>query len=192
MKFIHLDEVFYSLMRHFIFIGTLLFAVTAHSGDTANTSKQLRGYKKLFYKLAILHPKINSAFERSLLKHYLTGSGATYLIADSDFVKLKSTIAKLENSTCVLLKSSPENCTIKAKLDDDNYFGWGLGTITCIFTNRNNQMISFADVYDFNKKKKGQRSFKLEIVTRVFSLIAPRSAKAFVVSYGDDAYLSVQ
>jgi hypothetical protein len=174
-------------MRLFIFIGCLFFAVAANGRDTVSNNK-LRGYKKLFYKLVILHPKINSPFERLLLKHYLAGSGTTYLIADTDFVKLKGAIATIEKSNCIVLKSSPKYCTIQVKLDDDNYFGWGLGTITCIFNNNNNQMISFADVYDFNKKKKRKRSLKSEIVTRVFRLIAPHSVKAFVVSYADAAY----
>jgi hypothetical protein len=179
-------------MRLFIFTGCLFFIVAAYSGDSAYNSHPLRGYSKLFYKLVILHPKINSSFERSLLKHYLAGSGDTYLITDSDFVKLRSKVAATEKNNCSVLKSNTQYCTIQIKLDDDNYFGWGLGTITCIFNNSNNELISFADVYDFNKKKKGQRSFKSEMVTRVFRLIAPRTAKAFVVSYGDDAYLSVQ
>lgn len=166
----------------------MLFTMAAQCGDSSFHANQLRGYKKFFYKLVTLHPKINSDFEQSLLKHYLAGSGTAYLIADSDFVKLKHTIAASETSNCIVLKSNEHYCTRKVKLDDDNYFGWGLGTITCIFNNSNNQMISFADVYDFNKKKKGQRSFKSEIVTRVFRLIAPRSAKAFVVSYADAAY----
>ena len=174
-------------MRPLLFMACLFLTVAAYSGDTLSNYK-LRGYKKLFYKLVILHPKINSIFERSLLKHYLEGSGTTYLITDTDFVNLKNTIAVFEKSNCVVLKSNPEYCTRKVKLDDDSYFGWGLGTITCIFNNSSNQMISFADVYDFNKKKNGQRSLKSELVTRVFRLIAPRSAKAFIVSYADAAY----
>ncbi|MBX9785581.1 MAG: hypothetical protein K2X48_20045 [Chitinophagaceae bacterium] len=184
-----MNEVIYRLMRPLLFIVCLFLAVAAYSGDTLSDNN-LRGYKKLFYKLVLLHPKINSTFERSLLKHYLAGSGAAYLIAGSDFVKLKNTVTAFEKSDCVLLKSNPQYCTVKVKLDEDVYFGWGLGTITCIFSNSSNEMISFADVYDFNKKKKGQRSFKSEIVTRIFRLIAPRSAKAFIVSYGTAAFYS--
>lgn len=182
-----MNEVFYRLMRPLFFIACLFLSVAAYSGDTLS-NKELRGYKKIFYKLVILHPKINSTFERSLLKHYLAGSGVTYLVVNSDFVKLKNTISGFEKNNCVILKSNPQYYTVKVKLDDDAYFGWALGTITCIFNSNNSELISFVDVYDFNKKKNGQRSLKSELITRVFRLMAPRSAKAFIVSYADAAY----
>lgn len=174
-------------------MGYLFLTVAAYSGDTASSNDHLRGYKKFVYKLLLLHPKINSTFERSLLKHYLAGSGTTYLIADTDFIKLKNTVAGFDNNNCVVVKSNPNYCAIQLNLVDDIYFGWALGTITCIFSNGNkNEFISFADVYDFNKKKKGMRSLRLEMITRIFRLITPRSAKAFIVSYGTTAYYTVQ
>jgi hypothetical protein len=175
-------------MRRFILFGWVLFSYIAYGGDTVSATNQLRGYKKFFYKIVILHPKLNSNFERTLLKHYLAGSGETYLISQADFVKLKNVIPVFEKSNCIVLKSNAELCAVKLDLLQNDYFGWALGTTTCIFKTNGAELISFFDIYDFNKKKKGQRSLKFELITRIFRLITPRSAKAFVVSYAEAAY----
>jgi hypothetical protein len=175
-------------MRLFILAGCLFFAAAAYSGDTTYNSNKLRGYKKLFYKLVILHPKINSSFERTLLRHYIAGSGETYLISETDFKKLKNVIPGYQKNDCILLKANPELCAVKVDLLQDAYFGWALGTVTCIFSSPGTELISFFDIYDFNKKKKGERPLKFEIITRIFKLTTPRSAKPFVVSYADAAY----
>lgn len=176
-------------MRIAIFIFFLFLTVRSYATDSLPAADHLKGYKKWFYKIVLLHPKINSPLERALLKHYLAGSGTAFLFADSDFVKLKNAVGAMNKNECT---SSQHNnqfyCTQKAVLDGDIYFGWGLGTITCIFTTNSREMISFADVYDFNKKKKGQRKRSSELATRIFRLLAPRSAKSFIVSYGEAAY----
>jgi hypothetical protein len=175
-------------MRLLLFIGWVFLSVSAQCGDTSFNANRLKGFKKLFYKLVILHPKINSSFERTLLRHYLAGSGETYLITETDFKKLNVVIPVFETSNCIVLKSNPQLCTTKVDLLPDAYFGWALGTATCIYKANSTELVSFVDVYDFNKKKKGQRSLRLELITRFFRVITPRSAKAFVVSYADEAY----
>ena len=44
------------------------------------------------------------------------------------------------------------------------------------------------DILHFDKKKKGKRKWKNEFVTRVFRLLAPASARSFLVTYNADAY----
>lgn len=169
------------------FLPGLLFA-----GDsTANNVLQkqsLKGYKKLLYKVVLLHPQMNSAFERALLKHYLLGSGATYFLADSDFVRLQETVPKYNHSkNCVLFSADcREYCVKRVDLNKDDYFGWALGNINGIYMAGTELLVSLADFYDFNKAKKGGRTFKQELLTRVFKFLAPKSAKAFVVTYHAD------
>ena len=172
----------------FILLTTVLYA---RSGDSVYINDELKGYKKFFYKIVAAHPKINSPVERALLRHYLAGSGTTVLLTDDVFVQLQKVVRERTSRTCVPLKTDTNLCSMQIVLDDDPYFGWALGTITCVFLPTSNQLITFADVYDFNRKKNGQRKLKSEIVTRIFRLIAPRSAKAFIVSYGTAAYSAV-
>lgn len=175
-------------MRWILFFFLLMVFAAARSNDSVRVRDPLKGYKKLFYHLVTKHPKINSPLERALLRHYLAGSGVTFLITDEEFTMLQIAVKDFSNSYCNPLKTDSSYCSQKIVLDNDVYFGWGLGTITCIFDQQTKQLITFADVYDFNKKKKGQRYLKSEIVTRIFRWVAPRSAKAFVVSYGTAAY----
>jgi hypothetical protein len=182
---------FSNLMYQFSLAVLLFFYSSSFAGDstTVTHDSKLRGYKKLFYKIVSLHPKLNSPVEKALLKHYLAGSGKPFLFSDSDFKRLVTSVAQSDTSN--------ERVSIngiyfvkKITLDDDAYFGWGLGTIQAIYDNTTSQMVSFTDVYDFNKKKKGKRKLKSEMVTRIFRLIAPRSSKSFIVSYGENAYIT--
>lgn len=182
---------YFACMRLGILFFLLITVLHARSTDSAQLTDNLKGYKKLFYTLVTKHPRINSPLERALLRHYLAGSGTTVLLTDDVFVQLQKVVRKKVSSSCVPLKTDTALCSGHVVLDDDPYFGWALGTITCVYTRQTNQLLTFADVYDFNKKKKGQRNLKSEIVTRIFRLIAPRSAKAFIVSYGTAAYSAV-
>jgi hypothetical protein len=151
---------------------------------------ELKGYKRLVFKLVSMHPKLNSALEKDLLKHYLLGSGTTYQLSDSDFVRLKK-VSKFHfvDSVCRIIHSSNEQyCYRLVDLNNDDYFGWGLGTISVIFQQASGELISIADSYDFNKKKKGIRRFKNELISGIFRLIAPSSAKSFIVTYRADGY----
>lgn len=152
-------------------------------GDSARVKRKLTGYKKILYKTALLHSELNSPLERSLLRHYLEGSGETFLLSDEDFYKLKNTVQAIQTSACMPLQESPGYCTQNVWLEKNEYFGWGLGSITCIYDASSLRIISFADVYDFNKKKIGVRTWKGEFFTRVFRLLTPKSAKPFLVSY---------
>lgn len=167
----------------------MLVLQTASGGDTisiAYNKPVLKGYKKIFYKLIILHPKINSVLERNLLRHYLAGTGTAFQLSDLDFIRLKKIVPVYADSTCTPLEKSTNYCMRRVQLIDDSYFGWGLGTVTCIFEQQ--QLVSFFDVYDFNKKKTGERKNKLEFVTRLFGIIAPKTAKSFIVTYAKEAY----
>jgi hypothetical protein len=73
-------------------------------------------------------------------------------------------------------------------LNEDAYFGWGLGTITVLYNTTDAGIVSFIDYYDFNKKKKGIRSRKNELTTRLFRLLAPARARSFLVTFAADAY----
>jgi len=165
------------------------------AGDTtANKTVQkqsLKGYKKLLYNVVLLHPQLNSGFERELLKHYLLGSGSTYLMADSDFVRLQKTVPNyIHNKNCIISSSGIHNyCVQHIDLNDDDYFGWALGNIRGIYKNGTDELITLADYYDFNKAKRGARTRKQELLTRVFKFLAPKSAKAFVVTYDADGFI---
>ncbi len=176
-------------MRLVFLLIVLLFFQTASGGDTisiAYNKPVLKGYKKLFYKLIVLHPKLNSSLERILLQHYLAGSGTAFQLSDLDFNRLKKIVPAYADSICTPFERSSNYCIKRVNLIDDPYFGWGLGTVTCIFEQQ--QLVSFFDVYDFNKKKTGERKNKLEFVTRLFGIIAPKTAKSFIVTYAKEAY----
>lgn len=173
----------------------LLFPGFIFAGDsTHNTAvhkQSLRGYKKLLYKIVLLHPQMNSGFERKLLKHYLLGSGTTYLMADSDFVRLQKTVPNyIHTRNCITASSNNQQyCVQHVDLNDDDYFGWALGNIRGIYKNGTDELITLADYYDFNKAKRGERTQKQELLTRVFKFLAPKSAKAFVVTYHADGFI---
>lgn len=164
------------------------------AGDTTSVKtvqkQSLKGYKKLLYKVVLLHPKMNSGFERELLKHYLLGSGSTYLMADSDFVRLQKTVPNyIHDKNCIIASSNNQQyCVQPVDLNADDYFGWALGNIKGIYKSGNDELISLADYYDFNKAKRGVRTRKQELITRVFKFLAPKSAKAFVVTYHADGF----
>jgi hypothetical protein len=149
---------------------------------------QLHGYKKLFYKIVLLHPKMNSLTERQMLKHYLAGSGSPYLFSNDEFQLLKETVPDFHKAQNCNQLQQTGYCTKQAVLDGNDIFGWALGTITCVYSSATNELVSFADVYDFNKKPKGKRKLQSEIATRIFRFLSPKSAKPFIVTYGIDAF----
>jgi hypothetical protein len=176
----------------FLFILFLLpgFVFAGDSTERAVVKKQsLKGCKKLLYNIVLLHPKMSSAFERDLLKHYLLGSGSTYVIADSDFVRLQKTAPLYAQSNDCVIANSRQYCIQPIDLNEDAYFGWALGNINGIYRAGTELLVSLADLYDFNKAKKGVRSRRNEFITRVFRFFAPASAKAFVVTYEADGFL---
>ncbi len=172
------------LLPGFLFAGDTTAIKTLHK-------QSLRGYKKLLYKVVLLHPQMSSAFERELLKHYLLGSGSTYLMADSDFVRLQKTVPNyIHTKNCLIASSNNQQyCVQHIDLNADDYFGWALGNIKGIYQNGTDDLISLADYYDFNKAKRGVRTRKQELLTRVFKFFAPKSAKAFVVTYNADGFM---
>jgi hypothetical protein len=182
-------------MKIISWLGLFLLPGFLFAGDTTvmNTAHKqlLKGYKKLLYEVVLLHPKMNSAIERDLLKHYLLGSGSTYLLADSDFVRLQKTVPKyVHTNNCVMVVADSEQyCIQHIDLNEDAYFGWALGNINGIYQAGTDKLISLADIYDFNKAKKGLRTRRQEFLTRVFRFFAPRSAKAFVVTYNADGFI---
>ena len=187
--------IFMVFMKHsylflLLFIPSLLVA-----GDSAHVAftkqKKLRGYRQLFYKLVCLHPKLNSPLEKKMLQHYLLGSGDAFLFSDADFNRLKEVVPRYAtgNNCKSLENGTPGYCTQYVNLHDDDYFGWGLGNVTVIYQTNDRTIVSFADYYDFDKKEKGKRKLKNEIVTRVFRMLAPASSRPFIVTYGADAFV---
>ena len=175
-------------MRCFFFIVMLFsFTVTAAQQQVVYND-QLHGYKKLFYKIVLLHPKMNSPVEQRMLKHYLAGSGTAYFFSNDEFQLLKITVPDFhKDQNCNQLQQTGY-CTKQAVLDNNDFFGWALGTITCVYSIATNELVSFADVYDFNKKPKGKRKLRSEIATRIFRFLSPKSAKPFIVTYGSNAF----
>jgi hypothetical protein len=175
-----------------IFLIALLICTTDAYSYVSNHRPfhELKGYKRFVFKLVSIHPKLNSVLEKDLLKHYLLGSGTTYQLSDSDFVRLKK-VSKFHfvDSICKIIHSNNEQyCYRLVDLNNDNYFGWALGTISGIFQQASGELISIADSYDFKKKKKGIRRFKNELITGIFRIIAPSSAKSFIVTYKANGY----
>ncbi len=171
-----------------------LLPVGLLAGDSSaiGTGKQrkLKGYRKLFYQLIALHPKLNSPLEKELLQHYLAGSGETFIISASDFKRLQQTVPLFANGdSCKIIASAQNNyCYKQVDLNNDAYFGWALGTITVIYNAADKEIVSFIDKYDFNKKKKGLRSGKNEFITAVFRILSPARARSFPVTFASDAY----
>ncbi len=172
----------------------LLIPVSIYAVDSTELNapaKQLRGYKKLLYRAVLLHPKMNSTLERDLLKHYLLGSGSTYLLSDSDFIQLKKISPKyIIDQHCRAVDSDSQHyCIKRIDLNADAYFGWALGNISGIYQIASGELISIADIYDFNKKKKDKRKRTYQFYTRIFIMLTPLSAKPFVVTYNADGYI---
>lgn len=180
-------------MKTFCWILVCLMPFSVIAGDSATSNVRqphsLKGYKKILYNLVLLHPKMNSRLEKELLKHYLIGSGETYLLHDSDFIRLKKTVPAYSESDNCNSTSNQHYCSKHIDLSEEPYFGWALGNINGVYSTSNDELISIADVYDFNKAKKGARSKTHERLTRLFRLLSPASVKAFVVTYGADAYV---
>lgn len=151
---------------------------------------KLKGYRQLFYKLLLLHPRLNSPLEKELLKHYLSGSGETFVISEADFKRLQQTVPLYSaNADCKPAEANqPGYCVKYVNLHDDDYFGWAVGNLTVIYKTTDQSIVSVADYYDFDKKKKGSRKLKKEFITRIFRLLAPAAARSFVVTYNADAY----
>ncbi len=171
-----------------------LLPVFLYAGDSTQNKEgrkhSLKGYKKILYNIVLLHPKMNSAFERALLKHYLLGSGSAYVIADSDFVQLQKTIPHYVHTKNCVIANNQQYCIQHIDLNEDAYFGWALGNMYGIYQTSTELLVSLADLYDFNKAKRGVRSQKSELLSRVFRFFAPASAKAFVVTYNADGYFN--
>ncbi|MBS4065299.1 MAG: hypothetical protein KGZ74_12105 [Chitinophagaceae bacterium] len=184
-----------STLYHMRWIASLLFfilATPAFCSDSAYTNQRLKGYKKLFYLLITAHPAVKSPIEQKLLQHYLSGSGTVYLLTDEEFETLKKTVGQQRQQKHELIQQAASAYyTERVRLDDDPEFGFALGTINCVFESSTGNMISFTDVYDFNKKKKGLRSLRSELYTRMFRLIAPRNSKKFIVTYRAPAFSPV-
>jgi hypothetical protein len=180
-------KTFYLLLL--LFVPFLLVA-----GDSApvhvTKQKKLRGYRQLFYKLVSIHPRLNSPLEKELLKHYLLGSGETFVISKADFKRLQQTVPLYSvNTDCKPADTNqPGYCVKYVNLHDDDYFGWAVGNLTVIYQTTEKAIVSFVDYYDFDKKKKGSRRMKNEFITRLFRLVTPASARPFVVTYNADAY----
>lgn len=172
-----------------------LFPVFLFAGDSAENAavkkSSLRGYKKLLYNIVLLHPKMSSGVERELLKHYLLGSGSAYILSDSDFVRLKKTIPLYARSNQCMEDEAADHryCVQYVDLNDDAYFGWALGNIAAIYQSGTNIVVSLADIYNFNKMKKGIRTRKNEFITRTFRFLAPASAKPFAVTYPAEGFI---
>ena len=176
----------------------LLLPVGLFAGDSAavrtGEAIQLKGYRKLFYSIVALHPKLNSPLEKKLLQHYLAGSGETFMLSTADFKRLQQTVPFfVQADSCRAVTASQNNyCYKQVDLDEDAYFGWALGTITVLYNATDKEIVSFIDKYDFNKKKKGFRSRKSEFVTRVFRILAPSRARSFLVTFANEAYFIKQ
>nr|WP_294907018.1 hypothetical protein [uncultured Lacibacter sp.] len=172
-------------MKYISLFILLLFPVLLTAGDSTVVitakQKKLRGYRQFFYRFISTHPRLNSPLEKELLKHYLAGSGETFTISAADFELMKLLLPQAEKQqNCK--KAENGYCIKQVDLNDDDYFGWGLGTITVVY-DQTEQPLTFIDRYDFNKKNKGQRSGRNELLTRVFRLIAPIKARSFLVTY---------
>lgn len=171
-------------MRWLTCLLFLALSTSALCSDSVYTPKPLKGYKKLFFNIITKHPSLNSPIEKKLLQHYLSGSGEVYLLTESEFEALKTAVAQQRQQKQPFIQQvSSTYYTENVRLDDDADFGFALGTINCVFESSTGNMISFTDTYDFNKKKKGVRSLRSELYTRIFKLIAPRSSKKFTVTY---------
>jgi hypothetical protein len=190
------NVIFTAFMKHCCLFLLLFIPSLLTAGDSATVAftkqKKLRGYHQFFYKLVSLHPKLNSPLEKKMLRHYLLGSGGVFLFNDADFKRLKEVVPRYATGTnCKPLENGTSGyCTQYVNLHDDDYFGWGLGNLTVIYQDNDASIVSFADYYDFDKKEKGKRKLKNEIVTRVFRLLAPASSRPFIVTYGADAFVT--
>lgn len=170
---------------------TPLLASATDSSSAKHPSIKLKGYKRILYNVVLLHPKMNSPFEKELLKHYLLGSGTTYEMSDDDFSRLKQSVAVCKCGTaCLPGASSQAYCISRFDLNADAYFGWALGNAFCIYETATGQLVSVADIYDFNRAKAGVRKLKNELITRIFRLLSPASAKSFVVTYKADGFVT--
>jgi hypothetical protein len=179
-------------MKHCVLFLLFLFPACLLAGDStmvvSSQKKKLKGYRNLFYKFVSKHPRLNSPLERALLQHYLLGSGETFHVSASDFKRLQQTVpVHIGNAVCQPVKTNhTEYCLRYVNLHDDDYFGWGVGNLTVIYNANRDEIVSFVDYYDFDKKKKGKRTIKNEFFTRLFRIAAPASARSFVVTYNAD------
>ena len=186
--------IFMVFMKHCYLFLLLFVPSLLTAGDSATFTftkhKKLRGYRQLFYKMVSLHPKLNSPLEKELLQHYLLGSGETFLLNESDFRRLQQAVPRYSaKADCKPLENgTPGYCTQYVNLHDNSYFGWGVGNLTVIYETTGQTLVSLVDYYDFDKKEKGKRKLKNEIATRLFRMLAPASARSFVVTYNADAF----
>lgn len=175
-------------MKHCL-LFLLLFPAYLMAGDSTMVAsaqkKKLKGYRNLFYKFVSKHPRLNSPLEKALLYHYLQGSGETFSVSAADFKRLQETVPfHIGEAACQPVETNQAAYCIRyVNLHDDDYFGWGVGNLTIIYDTVRNEIVSFVDYYDFDKKKKGKRTFKNEFFTRLFRLAAPAAARSFVVTY---------
>ncbi len=181
-------------MKHYyllLFLFLPLWLVAGDSTALASTQqKKLKGYRKLFYQLILLHPKLNSPLEKELLRHYLEGSGETFILSDADFKLMQQAVISYGHDAICKPVGGGQMlyCVKQVNLIEEDYFGWAVGSIIVICTVAEKKMVSMADYYDFNKKKKGQRKFKNEVTTGIFRLITPSGARSFIVTYNAEAY----
>ena len=188
------NVIFTNFMRLCCFFLLLFIPSLLIAGDSASVAiikqKKLKGYHQLFYKLVLLHPKLNSPLEKKLLQHYLLGSGETFLLSEADFIRLQETVSlNLTNEYCKPIEKNKSGyCTKYVNLHNDHYFGWALGNVTVIYQANDLSLVSLVDYYDFDNKEKGKRNFKNELATRLFRIVAPASSRSFIITYGADAY----
>lgn len=181
-------------MKHCFLFLLFFFPACLLAGDSTMLAsvqkKKLKGYRGLFYKFVSKHPRLNSPLEKALLQHYLLGSGETFIVSAADFKRLQKTVPlHIGNAVCQPVETNQSGyCIRSVNLHNDDYFGWGVGNLTVIFHEKENEIVSFVDYYDFDKKKKGKRTIQNEFFTRLFRLLAPAAARSFVVTYNADVF----
>ncbi len=128
-----------------------------------------------------------SCFEQKMFKNYSNGTGNVRL-EENEFQRLVTFIRTSVNLKAihgydVMLENGKQGKSYIISLYGTPEFDHAFGTAT-IYVDENYEVVGFMDIYDFDSRPWGQRSYKSELLSRFIKTFSPKKAKPFKITYG--------
>ncbi len=128
-----------------------------------------------------------SNLEQKLISNYQNGIGNIQLDINEfgiikEFINTRFNL-KSHNGYDIILENGTIGKSFIISFYNSPEFDHAFGTAT-IYVDQNFKIVGFMDVYDFDSRPWGQRSYKAEFLSRFIKCISPKKAKPFKITYG--------